>query len=92
MASAGTDGLVRVWDRSKRADSYSAAKEAPAYDEDESGCILTCTGLEGRSLDSVYNVAWGRRQRWVLASLSYDGRFIINTVPSSVRYGIISGM
>jgi len=31
--------------------------------------------------DSVYSVAWGAASIWMFASLSYDGRLVINRVP-----------
>lgn len=31
--------------------------------------------------DSVYSVAWGAATTWLFASLSYDGRVVINYVP-----------
>jgi hypothetical protein len=33
--------------------------------------------------DSVYSIAWGS-STWVFASLSYDGRVVINRVPEEI--------
>lgn len=39
--------------------------------------------------DSVYAVEWSNSDPWVFASLSYDGRLVINTVPRSCKYKIL---
>eukprot|EP00897_Mesotaenium_endlicherianum_P007860 jgi/Mesen1/7101/ME000369S06423 len=35
--------------------------------------------------DSVYSVAWSARDPWVFASLSYDGRVIVDTIYPAIR-------
>ena len=39
--------------------------------------------------ESVYAVAWSACDAWVFASLSYDGRVVINHVPSTEKYKIL---
>ena len=39
--------------------------------------------------DSVYAVEWSAADPWVFASLSYDGRLIINKVPKDEKYNIL---
>jgi WD40 repeat protein len=39
--------------------------------------------------DSVYSVEWSTVEPWVFASLSYDGRLVINKVPKEEKYKII---
>ncbi|RHZ61887.1 hypothetical protein Glove_345g6 [Diversispora epigaea] len=39
--------------------------------------------------DSVYSVAWSASDPWIFCSLSYDGRAVINKVPSEEKYKII---
>ncbi|KAG2173630.1 hypothetical protein INT43_005048 [Umbelopsis isabellina] len=39
--------------------------------------------------DSVYSVAWSHSDIWVFASLSYDGRVVINRVPTSEKFKIL---
>ena len=34
-------------------------------------------------------VEWSMADPWVFASLSYDGRVVINRVPSSIKYKIL---
>lgn len=39
--------------------------------------------------DSVYAVEWSSVDPWIFASLSYDGRLVINRVPRSEKYKIL---
>jgi len=39
--------------------------------------------------DSVYCVEWSAADPWSFASLSYDGRVVINKVPKKVKYDIL---
>ncbi|KAJ1973404.1 hypothetical protein H4R34_005088, partial [Dimargaris verticillata] len=39
--------------------------------------------------ESVYSVSWSAASPWVFASLSYDGRVVINFVPQEEKYKII---
>jgi hypothetical protein len=39
--------------------------------------------------DSVYGMAWSNADPWLLASLSFDGRVIINRVPKNIKYKIL---
>ncbi len=39
--------------------------------------------------DSVYGLAWSVADPWTFASLSYDGRGVVNKVPRNVKYKIL---
>jgi WD40 repeat protein len=39
--------------------------------------------------DSVYSVAWSPSDPWIFASLSFDGRIVVNLVPQDHKYKII---
>lgn len=39
--------------------------------------------------DSVYGLAWSAADPWLFASLSYDGRVLVNRVPKSVKYKVL---
>ena len=39
--------------------------------------------------DSVYMVEWSSVEPWIFASLSYDGRLVINKVPKEEKYKIL---
>lgn len=40
--------------------------------------------------DSVYAAVWSSADAWVFASLSYDGRLVINHVPSKEKFSILT--
>lgn len=39
--------------------------------------------------DSVYAVTWSATDAWIYASLSFDGRVVVNHVPSTEKYKIL---
>lgn len=39
--------------------------------------------------DSVYGLAWSMTDPWLSASLSYDGRLVVNKVPKNIKYKIL---
>ncbi|RKP34485.1 WD40-repeat-containing domain protein [Dimargaris cristalligena] len=39
--------------------------------------------------ESLYSVSWSEANPWVFASLSYDGRVVVNFVPQEEKYKII---
>ena len=39
--------------------------------------------------DSVYGLAWSTVDPWLFASLSYDGRVVVNKVPKQVKYRVL---
>lgn len=39
--------------------------------------------------DSVYAVEWAAADPWLFASLSYDGRLVVNRVPRALKYRIL---
>lgn len=51
----------------------------------EDGVIATYEEHE----DSVYKADWSSADPWVFASLSYDGRLVINRVPRAEKYKIL---
>lgn len=62
-------------------DGHVFDKEEPPED----GIIATYEEHE----DSVYVSCWSYSDPWVFASLSYDGRLVINRVPRTEKYKII---
>ena len=49
----------------------------------------TVAGYLAEHEDSVYSVAWSSSDAWTFASLSYDGRIVVNHVPQPLKYGIL---
>ena len=62
--------------------SNSSIPQAPPKDE----VISTYEEHE----DSVYSAVWSVTDAWVFASLSYDGRMVINHVPSQEKFAILT--
>ena len=40
--------------------------------------------------DSVYVAEWSAADPWTFASLSYDGRLVINQVPRNIKFKILN--
>ncbi len=59
--------------------------EDPANEREGDKLIKTYDEHE----DSVYSVAWSCCDAWIFASLSYDGRMVINHVPPAEKYKIL---
>ena len=65
-------------------------KSIPLLDEEpecktQDGLVETFEQHE----DSVYAVQWSAADPWLFASLSYDGRLLVNFVPKDQKYKII---
>uniref|UniRef100_A0A2P2JC66 WD repeat-containing protein DWA2 n=1 Tax=Rhizophora mucronata TaxID=61149 RepID=A0A2P2JC66_RHIMU len=77
MQSCGTDSTVNLWFA-----STSAGDELPSESLVESPTqrvnplLNTYSDFE----DSVYGLAWSSREPWIFASLSYDGRVVVESV------------
>jgi len=89
LLSGGADGLVNLW----RLSSVSSApllidEEDPANADSQEKMDLCVRSYEDHE-DSVYSVAWSKGDAWVFCSLSYDGRAMVNTVPSAEKYKIL---
>uniref|UniRef100_A0A2P2JC82 WD repeat-containing protein DWA2 n=1 Tax=Rhizophora mucronata TaxID=61149 RepID=A0A2P2JC82_RHIMU len=77
ILSCGTDSTVNLWFA-----STSAGDELPSESLVESPTqrvnplLNTYSDFE----DSVYGLAWSSREPWIFASLSYDGRVVVESV------------
>lgn len=74
ILSSGTDSAVNLWFASPKSDdSTSESLESPT----SKGPLLnTYSDYE----DSVYGLTWSSQQPWIFASLSYDGRVVVESV------------
>jgi WD40 repeat protein len=78
---------------------YGHLMDDDLSDEDDSDTSKTRTQVEPMKdgvvsvyeehEDSVYAVEWSSSDPWIFASLSYDGRLVINRVPRATKYSII---
>ena len=88
ILSAGTDNVVKLWKMISvssvvTSEEYLEAESGQEAEPQEDGLIQTYTEHD----DSIYSVAWG--DAWVFASLSYDGKLVVNQVPSAEKYSIL---
>lgn len=60
-------------------------EEQPPKEKSQDGVISTYEEHE----DSVYAAEWSSTDPWLFASLSYDGRLVINRVPRAEKYKIL---
>lgn len=63
---------------------YTSSPSPPAPQKNE--VIRTFEEHE----DSVYSAVWSCADAWVFASLSYDGRMVINHVPTQEKFAILT--
>lgn len=63
----------------------SGHKEKLPAEQQKDGVIATYEEHE----DSVYAAEWSTADPWLFASLSYDGRVVINRVPRAEKYKIL---
>mmetsp|Transcript_19501 Transcript_19501/g.32077 ORF Transcript_19501/g.32077 Transcript_19501/m.32077 type:complete len:387 (+) Transcript_19501:58-1218(+) len=96
VLTTGTDSMVSLW----RLSSISSAPLLELEEDEESGnedtnggtSNETCDSLVksyGEHADSVYGAAWSACDAWVFASLSYDGKIVVNHVASAEKYKIL---
>uniref|UniRef100_A0A1J3HFF8 WD repeat-containing protein DWA2 n=1 Tax=Noccaea caerulescens TaxID=107243 RepID=A0A1J3HFF8_NOCCA len=77
ILSAGTDSAVNLWYASSSSTDEKALESPVASTRQRVNLLLNSyTDYE----DSVYGLAWSSREPWVFASLSYDGRVVIESV------------
>ncbi|XWS24585.1 hypothetical protein CRYUN_Cryun28dG0115600 [Craigia yunnanensis] len=77
ILSAGTDSTVNLWLAPTSAVDESTSEsitESPAQQADP--LLNSYSDYE----DSVYGLAWSSREPWIFASLSYDGRVVVESI------------
>lgn len=88
IVSAGSDYLVNLW----RVASVSSAPWLGAEDG-EGDETADPPDIRVKMVDqheeSVYGIAWSAAVAWMYCSLSFDGRVILNHVPSTEKYKIL---
>ncbi|GMH43159.1 hypothetical protein BSKO_11081 [Bryopsis sp. KO-2023] len=84
LLSSSSDSLVVLWSNTPLGTSPENSPTSPSSGPME-GRIHDYDDHE----DSVYGLAWSEVDPWTVASLSYDGRIVVNKVPSDVKYKIL---
>ncbi|XP_013642244.1 WD repeat-containing protein DWA2 [Brassica napus] len=77
ILSAGTDSAVNLWYAAASSTNEKTPEQPVGSTRQRVNLLLNSyTDYE----DSVYGLAWSSREPWVFASLSYDGRVVIESV------------
>lgn len=92
VLSTGTDSIANLW----RVSSISSAPLLTLTDENVDGNdgasdtdapnVRVSRHEHG---DSVYGAAWSSVDPWIYLTLSYDGKAVLNHVPSKEKYKIL---
>ncbi|KAI4366270.1 hypothetical protein MLD38_022165 [Melastoma candidum] len=77
ILSAGTDSVVNLWFSSSLCnDDWASERMSDSSAKKTNPLLRTYSDYE----DSVYGLAWSTREPWIFASLSYDGRVVVESV------------
>lgn len=76
ILSAGTDSAVNLWSAPVRSEKATAESAVESPRKRADSLLHTYSDYE----DSVYGLAWSSREPWVFASLSYDGRVVLESI------------
>jgi len=88
VLSSGSDALVKLESAVtiSSASIISSSDEADADAGEQSNVEKCKDGLIAtydKHDESVYDIAWSNADPWVFASISFDGRLLINMVPGT---------
>ncbi|CAG5105903.1 Oidioi.mRNA.OKI2018_I69.chr1.g2554.t1.cds [Oikopleura dioica] len=84
--TSGGDGSVYLHSiTSISSEPFGSMIEEESTKKIDDGVILKFDEHE----DAVYSCQWSTANPWLFASLSHDGRMVINQVPKSVKYDIL---
>lgn len=89
VLSGGSDNMVNLW----RVASCSSAPwlgsdDTTTTEEDPDPADVKVRSVDSHE-DAVYSVVWSAADAWIHCSLSFDGRVILNHVPSTEKYKIL---
>ncbi|KAJ1530118.1 Protein tssc1, partial [Nowakowskiella sp. JEL0078] len=91
VLSAGSDGRVNL-------QSIISISSAPLVDDDEDPDELESSNGKPHDClvnsfdeheNSIYSVVWSYADPWIFASVSFDGRVLVNLVPREHKYKIL---
>ncbi|GAB4828423.1 WD repeat-containing protein dwa2 [Ancistrocladus abbreviatus] len=76
ILSAGTDSAVNLWLASGFEDAMFGRSLLEPPNQRAQPLLNSYSDYE----DSVYGLAWSSREPWIFASLSYDGRVVVESI------------
>lgn len=85
VLSTGTDSAVNLW----RVSTISSAPLLAEADDSSETSAPNVRVARYEHTDSVYGTAWGAADAWLYASVGYDGKVLVNHVPSKEKYKIL---
>uniref|UniRef100_A0ABI7VQR0 EARP and GARP complex-interacting protein 1 n=1 Tax=Felis catus TaxID=9685 RepID=A0ABI7VQR0_FELCA len=85
MVSISSEPFGHLVDDDDLSDQEERRPEEKSQEPPQDSVIATYEEHE----DSVYAVDWSSADPWLFASLSYDGRLVINRVPRALKYHIL---
>lgn len=85
VGTASSDGQVLITCLPGISSSAVENEDIKTKNFIEDKIVATCDQHE----DSVYCVEWSSADSWILASLSYDGRLLLNKVPKDEQLRIL---
>nr|XP_010984272.2 EARP and GARP complex-interacting protein 1 isoform X2 [Camelus dromedarius] len=85
MVSISSEPFGQLADDDDLSDQEERRPEEKSQEPPQDSVIATYEEHE----DSVYAVDWSSADPWLFASLSYDGRLVINRVPRALKYHIL---
>jgi len=85
VLSTGTDSAVNLW----RVSTISSAPLLAEADDASETSAPNVRVARYEHTDSVYGMAWGAADAWLYASVGYDGKILVNHVPSKEKYKIL---
>jgi len=92
VLSSGTDALTKLWrvaaisSAPPSADALESEEGPGAESESERDGLVRA--FEGHD-ESVYAAVWSAADAWLFATLSLDGRLLVNYVPAAEKYRIL---
>merc|ERR1712118_576393 len=92
ILSSGTDCAVCLWRAGSVASAPLGASEGDAEEGADGRSAKHPDGLIRRyeeHEDSCYSCCWSASDAWVFASVSFDGKLVVNRVPPEEKYRIL---
>jgi len=92
VLSCGTDSAVCLWRAGSVASVPLGAEAGGGEDGASADAKRPPDGLIKRyeeHEDSIYSCCWSAMDAWVFASVSYDGKLVVNRVPGEEKYRIL---
>ncbi|CAE7486459.1 eipr1 [Symbiodinium natans] len=85
VLSCGTDSMVCLWRATSVASAPLGGKRGEEAARASDGLVRKYEEHE----DSCYSCCWSSSDAWVFASVSFDGKLVVNRVPDEEKYRIL---